>query len=298
MTEITPPRDPSDMTLDQVVATVYDSLKAESRYSSQSLHRAMTDIELFVRYLDFREITRLTNVTPEVALSFIDEALHDGKQWKDPAIGTRHYRRTAIRTLFFSARQLGIASHEPTLDRVLDPRTTVSVRPLTDAEEEECREQSQRTMRDKRLPAAWALGQATATSAELAVVTVKDVDFDRRRVWLSGTIRRQARWGDLTDWGFVAIERRANQLGDESKRLITRNSTGSVSGQAASCGAIHDVLERAGLGGIEGVRPTSLPAWRGVRVFTSTGRIEDVARVLGLNSLDGAAAAIGWGWKK
>jgi hypothetical protein len=38
-------------------------------------------------------------------------------------------------------------------------------------------------------------------------------------------------------------------------------------------------------------------AWAGARVFADTGRIELVARALGMRSLDQAARAIAWDWK-
>lgn len=67
--------------------------------------------------------------------------------------------------------------------------------------------------------------------------------------------------------------------------------------QASISGAVGAILQRAGLHQESDVRPRSVTAWAGQRVFDETGRIEDVARRLGLRSLDRAAALIGWEWR-
>ena len=46
------------------------------------------------------------------------------------------------------------------------------------------------------------------------------------------------------------------------------------------------------------MRPSSVVTWAGVQVLESTGRIEEVAKALGLKSLDRAAAFIGWNWQE
>ncbi len=58
--------------------------------------------------------------------------------------------------------------------------------------------------------------------------------------------------------------------------------------QAASCIAITDSLTRAGLGKDPAVRPVSVTAWAGRKVFEETGRIDAVAARLGMASLDRA----------
>ena len=66
--------------------------------------------------------------------------------------------------------------------------------------------------------------------------------------------------------------------------------------QASSCIAVAETLQRAGIGREPDVRPGSVVAWAGVRIFSETGRIEEVARRLGMRSLDRAARFIGWDW--
>ena len=52
-----------------------------------------------------------------------------------------------------------------------------------------------------------------------------------------------------------------------------------------------------GLAGEPDVRPMSVAAWAGSRVFRERGRIDAVAHALGMRSLDRAAALIGWDWQ-
>jgi hypothetical protein len=68
------------------------------------------------------------------------------------------------------------------------------------------------------------------------------------------------------------------------------------SGQVSSCIAVAETLTRAGIGKEPDVRPGSVVAWAGRKVFDETGTIEEVARRLGMRSLDRAARFIGWGW--
>ena len=60
--------------------------------------------------------------------------------------------------------------------------------------------------------------------------------------------------------------------------------------------SLRRVLDRAGLGTDADIRPPSVAAWRGRRVFDSARQIEAVALSLGVSSLDQAARIIGWRW--
>ena len=83
---------------------------------------------------------------------------------------------------------------------------------------------------------------------------------------------------------------------EHDPRLVYRGTGSGESRQAASCVAITETLERAGLAREPDVRPLSIVAWAGRRIFTETGRIDEVAKRTGVRSLDGAARLIGWEW--
>ncbi|MGE0139718.1 MAG: hypothetical protein AB7R77_18040 [Ilumatobacteraceae bacterium] len=58
------------------------------------------------------------------------------------------------------------------------------------------------------------------------------------------------------------------------------------------------MLIRAGLAGRRDVRPGSVVAWAAQQRMIATGDIGEVARMLGVGSLDVAARTIGWDWTR
>ncbi len=154
------------------------------------------------------------------------------------------------------------------------------------------------TLTSTRLASAWALAEATARTAELPHLTVGDLDLESGRVWIHGGGRTVPRWGQLSPWGITQLERHVRGLPSvaDDQRLVYRGSGSAESRQASACIAIKEVLTRAGLGGEPDVRPVSVTAWAGRQILEETGRIEEVARRLGMRSLDRAAALIGFDW--
>lgn len=174
------------------------------------------------------------------------------------------------------------------------------MRPLTDDEIALCRTATLQSLTGTRLSAAWALAEATARTAELPHITVDDLGLAAQRVWVHGSPRTEARWGSLSDWGAQQLKRRFEVLAraDNPSTLLAYGGAGSAtSRQASSCQAISETLRRAGLATEPDVRPLSVAAWAGAQVFAETGRIEAVARALGVRSLDGAARLIDFDWR-
>ena len=62
------------------------------------------------------------------------------------------------------------------------------------------------------------------------------------------------------------------------------------------CVELQTGRQRAGLGREPDVRPVSVVGWAGLRLLRETGRIDEVARRLGLRSIDRAARLLGWDW--
>lgn len=240
-------------------------------------------------------VTRVHEATPDRVRSFVT-ARHDGGA--KPSISAMHWRRSAVRLLFRIWRQLGIADSDPTLDLTLPRRSQLTTRALTDDEGALCRWAALATAIDTRLPAVWALAESGATTGEIATVRAVDVDCSKRWVRLAGTTRTEPRTARLTEWGASQLTRRiAMHQHEPSAPLLYDGSASSASAQASVSGAVGDILRRAGLGDEPDVRPRSVTAWAGRRVFDETHRIEDVATSLGLRSLDRAAALIGWDWR-
>jgi len=255
-------------------------------------------LERFGRFIAAGQcVSDLDRVTPQHVKAFVSAPGGDGTA---PGVATQHLRRSSVRLLFRIARELGLAAGDPTLDLRLPPRSLSNSRPLTDEEVALCRSSALYSLSSTRLAAAWALTEATARTAELPHMRVADLDLDRRRVRIHGSPRTEARWGRLSDWGRVQLERRVRELGRaaELSTLLVYGGDGSAeSRQASSCQAIAETLRRAGLGSEPDVRPVSVASWAGALVLANTGRIDLAARALGCRSLDTAARLIGLDWR-
>ena len=211
-----------------------------------------------------------------------------------PSVATSHLRRSAVRMLFRALREHGVVDHDPTLDVLLPPRSSLRARPLTDDEIALGRSFSFQTLRDSRRPAAWALAEATVRTSELSQVTVADLDLEAGTVHIAGSTKTQPRVGVLSTWGVAALARRVESFGADAHAgtCVVYKGDGSLeSRQASGCLAISDTLRRAGLAREPDVRPVSIAAWAGKKVFDETGQIEAAAHALGMRSLDRAAAS-------
>lgn len=276
--------------------------------SEQTVRRLIEVSDRFVSFVEGVGQSRDGNAQdlPDLCHRFVNALLSSDTGSRQAALATMHLRRASLRLLFRTARDLGIFEGDPTLDLSLPPRFSLGARALTDEEVALCRSFSLSSLRETRLPAAWALAEATARTAEIPHIRVSDVDIERGRVWIHGSPKTEARWGRLGAWGLAQVTRRIESLADADARLIYADADARLiytgrgnpeAKQAASCIAIAETLTRAGLGGDPYVRPISVVAWAGLSIFQETGRIDEVARRLGMRSLDRAARLIGFDWK-
>ncbi|HNI34350.1 MAG TPA: hypothetical protein PLV93_03070 [Microthrixaceae bacterium] len=216
-----------------------------------------------------------------------------------PSVRLMRERRTALRFVFRLARQAGLIAVDPTID-ITVPRTPPSpVRPLTDAEIGRARAAALWNLSDTRRAAAWALAETTARTSELPHLRFADLDLANARVWIHGGKTTAPRWGHFTDWGVTQIRRRLTAIDTApGTGLVYQGRNPTDAGQVATCTAIVDVLRRAGLADQPGVRPGSIAGWAGRQILTETGHIDEVARRLGVSSLDRAAALIDFDWQQ
>ena len=238
----------------------------------------------------------LDDVAREQVEAFILAPSFDGRP---PSVATSHLRRSAVRMLFRLLRECGVVEHDPTFDVRLPPRTSLRTRPLCDDEIALGRSFSFQALRDSRRPAAWALAEATVRTSELSQVTVGDLNLEVGTVQIAGSTKTQPRVGVLSSWGVGALARRVESLGPDAHAnapVVYEGDGSSESRQASCCVAISDTLRRAGLAREPDVRPVSIAAWAGKKIFEETGQIEAAARALGVRSLDRAARLIDWDW--
>ena len=275
---------------------VVERLSALGVLSQQSLPRV---VELVSRFCVFCEQGVGVCSLREVSASRAEAFIHAPTATGEPAPATIHLRRSTLRLLFRTARELGLASSDPTIDLVLPPRSLRSSRPLSDDEVGLCRAASLHTLTSTRLPAAWGLAESSARSGELGHIRIADVDLDGGRVWLHGSSRTRPRWVPLSEWGATQLKRRLRAIGNDPERPVVYNSDrgSDYHRQAASCVAITNTLRRAGLIDEADIGPLSVFGWAGRQVMAETGRIDEVAHRLGVRSLDRAAALIGWDWQ-
>lgn len=273
-----------------VVAAVASHLVENGQASEQSLERLVELMERFAGFVLGCGIQDLAAVDRRLAEHFIAAPTTRGAS---PSPSVRHLRRCAVRLLFRVARELSLVEVGPTLDLALPARVPPAPRPLTNDEVQRCRAASVYDFDATRLPAAWALAEAGIRTAELANVTIGDLDFDSSLVLAPGCRSASPRRAHLTPWGTVQLRRRSAQLAGDPTRPVTYSGDGSEkSKQAASCIAITATLTRAGLADDPRVRPVSVAAWAGRQILERTARIEDVAAGLGMRSLDRAARLI------
>ena len=284
--------------LADVVGRVERELAAGGSVSVQSFRRISELLDRFGRFVEVGHgVASLEDVTPEHVRTFMSASGVDGAA---PGLATQQLRRSAVRLLFRVGRELGLTSGDPTLDLGLPARSLSTARPLSDEEVALCRTAALHSLTSTRLSAAWALAEATARTAELSHLRVADLELDRARVWIHGSPRTEARWGRLSGWGRVQLERRIPELGhpaDPATLLVYGGDGSAESRQASSCQAIGETLRRAGLTTEPDVRPVSVAAWAGAGALADTGRIEDAARALGCRSLDAAARLVGFDWR-
>jgi integrase len=280
--------------LGATVGVAVDGL-LEEWVSAAQAERVAAILRGFVRFCERGHgVTDLAQVDPALASAFIEAPSPNGAL---PSVSLVHLRRSALRLLFRSVRHLGRAVGDPTLDLKLPPRAQLMTRPLVDDEVSLCRAAAAWSLNDRRRAAAWSLAEATCRSVELGQIIRKDVDLEGRRVWIHGGQTTSDRWGHLTEWGCLQLDRRLAAIGsDADQPVVYEGNDGPSTGQISACIAVRDVLVRAGLGKEPGVRPASVAGWAGQQVLRETGRIDEVARRLGIASLDRTARFVDWSW--
>jgi site-specific recombinase XerD len=150
-------------------------LRESSELSAQSRSKFLDLLDRFETFLTVAQrVTSLTEVTKAHVQLFTAAPVGDVSI--EPAAATMHLRRSAVRLLFRLARESGLEVDDPTLDVKLPTRSRLPARPLTDAEVAVCRGVSLHTLTETRLPAAWALAEATARTSELPSILASAVD--------------------------------------------------------------------------------------------------------------------------
>lgn len=226
------------------------------------------------------------------------------------AVGTKHSRRSALRSIFKTCRAQGLDDRDPAADIVLPPRQERIARPLTDDEMQRCQDASFRTTTETRLPCALALAMSGALPSEAVQMTVEDVWPEHRRARAhDGASLAPPRWLKLGNWAAEQVARRVDDLDrtpprwayerlDRPRGLVyaPRLDPEQRTRKQRTSDAVLLVLRLAGLDDPE-IRPTSVTEWFAAKVYEETSSIEHVAARVGLVSLDAAASMLGLDWR-
>lgn len=287
-------RTSSSPTPGKCVPLAISRLGSDDDLSGQTLARLEVLMAQFSTFVERAYGVRsLGDIRPEMVAAYLTAPTSDGAL---PGVSLQQFRRLAVRALFRACRRAGLVEGDPSLDASLPTRGRGEFRPLEDDEVALCRAAAAGSARRGRSAVGWALCEATARTGELPKVSVGDVDLDGARVWIAGTPRTLARWGHLSEWGLTQLRRHVERLDSEPSAPLVCGSADAALAQSSAVGMITRVLTYAGLGEAPGVRPSSVAAWAGSRIFRETGRIDIAAQRLGMRSLDRTAAFIGWDW--
>jgi hypothetical protein len=156
---------------------------------------------------------------------------------------------------------------------------------------------------DSRSGVVLALAETTAVTSEITQVRIKDLDdpHEPKLVQLSGTARHQPRQGQLTAWGSQMIGRWVEKLraaGCAQDALLAYGGmapAGGAKAQASVGNALGELIRSVALDEHDGIRPGSIRAGVGRRIFETDG-LAVAATALGLSSLDQAALVIDYQW--
>jgi len=274
--------------------TVVAHLREKKVAVEATLDQVCTIIERFGTFVQSGlGVASIDAVESWHAQAFMDSRQTDGSQ---ATYGPRRIRRMALRMAFRTGRHLGIVRGDPTLDIDVGTPSSVSARPLTDVEIGLGRSYAVPSPRDQRRSIAWALAEATALTSEMGLVRGRDIDLTYGRAWLPGSAATEPRWGYLTEWGLSQVTRRLKaSSGPDESLIVWRKEPKAL--RAACSQAVTETLKAAGLHAPD-VRPRSVVAWAGHAAFDAGAAIDDVARRLGVRSLDQAADIIGLDWRE
>ncbi|HEX7168601.1 MAG TPA: hypothetical protein VF230_16590 [Acidimicrobiales bacterium] len=280
-----------DLTIQDAREFAAERLLATGRLHGLSPERIFALWERFEKFgAAFGGITRVSQITPEVATAFVNARGANGR----PSGSTQSLRRTALRLLFRVLREYGLMDGEPTLDLEVARRAHRDMRPLADEELEEGRWASATGAAASRATAVWALAESGLWPHEVAIATVDEIDVAAQTVAALGGPKTRRRFVPLRGWALDQLVRRAEEVG--TGRLVFDGAAG-VAGRLSITAVLRRVLERAGLTRDPLVVTDSVVAAAGRAAYEATGRIDNVARLLGLNSLDRAAHLIALDWQ-
>lgn len=269
-------------------------------------HRYLRVFESFARYAAAHGATACGAVSPELCRNFCGATLRESM----PSASTRRFRLTVVRDAYRELRAAGMAGHDPTAGLRIDWRVgRPVVCPLTPMEAHRLLAAGRTGATDTLRPAVVALALSGGSHREIAEAAAADVAFEAGQ-WRIGATNGRARTVPMATGGLLAARVRVAALRLEWRRLrrpwdprlvplamhrpVAEYPANSVAALVSV--NLSRALDRAGIRR-PGVRPRSVREYAANRTYALTNRVEDVAALLGLVSLDAAARLVDPEWQ-
>ncbi|MFD9008088.1 hypothetical protein [Streptomyces sp. NPDC059552] len=276
--------------------------------SPQTAESYITTSERLLLYATALALTRLDDISDNVARGFIDAPGHDrhGRMVPVPAESTRRGRKAGVDALFVEARRLGLTTRAPLLDLPPIPRS--ALRPtgvLSDSDIDALRFHSERGMPQTRHAAVLGLLLSGLHTSEIGFTSTTDLDFGHTRVWALGATHVTARYCPLDDdWAREVLRLRSDFISGLTaqcgapRALATIANSPAYRRQASVCTAFGEIVRSSGTAPDgKSARPRDVSSWLAGKVLDATGQIADVALRFGLSSLDRAAQLADYQWR-
>ncbi|WP_328299244.1 site-specific integrase [Streptomyces sp. NBC_00435] len=216
--------------------------------------------------------------------------------------GTHRQRRSGIASFYAHARALGLTQCDPLVDSPpihRSPRKAGAG--LTTDEIKLLQFHSERGMPATRDAALLALLLTGLHSAEIATAAITDLDLEACEITTAGATYTEARTCPLSDWARYVLGLRCACLAEKhpGQLLLVANARSAPDVAQSSVGSgFGDIARRSGLSTTaRKVEPRDVTRFVAARILDETGSLSEVARRLGLSSLDSAAGLAGLQWK-
>ncbi|WP_234350272.1 tyrosine-type recombinase/integrase [Streptomyces sp. WM4235] len=249
-------------------------------------------------------ITLIDEVTADLVTAFDRAPGHDrhGNIIVTPEDGTRRQRRSGIASFYTYARALGLTQCVPLVDAERIHRSPRKAGAGLSIEEIELLKfHSERGMPATRNAAVLALLLTGLHSAEIAASGTTDLNLDAGEITTRGATYTEARTCPLSDWARYVLGLRLTHLAGKppEQRLLVANPRSAAHVAQASVGsAFGEIVRRCGLSTTtRKVEPRDVTRFLARQILRESGSLSEVARRLGLSSLDSAAGLAGLQWK-
>lgn len=226
------------------------------------------------------------------------------------AAATSRLRQSALRGAATTWLSRGLIASAPVPPLVFTRSAPGLPQPLTPSEARKLRAQGRLGTGDTFHPAVVAAALSGASQSELSRLVLADLNLETRSLHVISTDRQTARFVPLGPQGLEAMTHRLrdaaktaksghDKLQSDSYPLVLRRSLASYAPNAIAPAVGNTIARAIRTAGLDrpGIRPGSLRDYAANQLYARTQRVEDVARLLGLASLDRTARLIDPVWQ-